>query len=103
MATPWHIAHNAMRGSDHVKGKSLDRNVVRRVWQFARPYRRMIVAFLLTIILTSLIGIVPPLIFKRLIDVLRNGKAAFSEVNRLALLALAVALAQAALSVGQRW
>src|SRR5436305_1989720 len=39
MGSPWHIAHNAMRGRDHLKGKSLDRRIVRRVWTFARPYR----------------------------------------------------------------
>jgi ATP-binding cassette subfamily B protein len=103
MASPWHIAHNAMRGRDHLKGKSLDRRIVRRVWTFARPYRRMIVAFLVTIVAASLIGIVPPLIFKRLIDMLHSSHASFGAVTRLAALALVLALGDAALSVAQRW
>ena len=82
MGSPWHIAHNAMRGRDHLKGKSLDRRVVRRVWTFAQPYRRMILGFLATIVLASLIGIVPPLIFKSLIDLLRGKHPTFSAVNR---------------------
>ena len=86
-----------------MKGKSLDRAVLRRVWTFARPYRRMIVAFLGTIVLSSLIGIVPPLIFGRLINILRSGHGTFASVNRLAALALAVALGDAGLSVAQRW
>ena len=82
MGSPWHIAHSAMRGRDHLKGKSLDRRIVGRVWTFARPYRRMIIGFLATIVAASLIGIVPPLIFKRLIDMLRSNHRSFGSVNR---------------------
>src|SRR5437868_14341952 len=103
MGSPWHIDHNAMRGRDHLKGKSLDRRIVGRVWTFARPYRRMIIGFLATIVAASLIGIVPPLIFKRLIDMLRSDHASFAAVNRLAAVALALAIGDAALSVAQRW
>src|SRR5438067_4416097 len=103
MASPWHIAHSAMRGRDHLKGKSLDRRIVRRVWTFARAYRRMILGFLATIVPSSLIGIVAPLIFKRLIDMLRSDHASFAAVNRLAAVALAIAIVDAALSVAQRW
>src|SRR5438067_3364262 len=101
MASQWQIAHNAMRGRDHLKGKSLDRRIVRRVWTFARPYRRMIIAFLFTIVAASLIGIVPPLVFRRLINVIP--KHDFGSINLLALLALAIAIVDAALSVVQRW
>jgi ATP-binding cassette subfamily B protein len=103
MASPWHIAHSAMRGRDHLKGKSIDRRIVGRVWTFARPYRRMIVAFLATIVLASLLGIVPPLIFKRLIDMLQSNHRSFGSVTRLAAVALALAIGDAALSVAQRW
>jgi ATP-binding cassette subfamily B protein len=103
MASPWHIAHSAMRGKDHLEGKSLDRRIVSRVWQFARHYRRMIVAFLATIVLSSLIGIAPPLIFGRLINMLGSKHRSFASVNRLAGLALLLALGEAALSVAQRW
>ena len=47
--SPWHIAHSAMRDRDAFKGKTIDRGVVRRVWQFARPYRSKILLFLGTI------------------------------------------------------
>jgi ATP-binding cassette subfamily B protein len=103
MASPWHIAHSAMRGKDHLKGKSLDRRIVSRVWQFARHYRKMILAFLATIVLSSLIGIAPPLIFGRLINMLGSKHRSFASVNRLAGLALVLALGEAALSVAQRW
>src|SRR5437868_1192523 len=103
MASPWHIAHSAMRGRDHLKGKSIDRHIVRRVWTFARPYRRMIFGFLATIVAASLLGIVPPLVFRRLIDMLGSNHRSFASVNRLAAVALALAAGDAALSVLQRW
>jgi len=103
MGSPWHIAHNAMRGRDHLKGKSIDRHIVRRVWTFARLYRGMIVAFLVSIVAASLIGIVPPLIFKRLIDMLGSKHRSFGAVSRLAAVAFALAIADAVLSVAQRW
>ena len=101
MASPWHIAHSAMRGRDHLKGKAIDRRIVRRVWTFARPYRRMIVAFLTTIVAASLIGILPPLVFRRLINVIP--KHDFGAINVLAGIAIGLALLDAGLSVVQRW
>ena len=44
--SPWHIAHSAMRDRNALKGTSVDRGLMRRVWQFARPYRGMVLAFL---------------------------------------------------------
>src|SRR3954464_14405054 len=101
MASPWQIAHSAMRGKDHLKGKSLDRGVVRRVWTFARPYRRMILGFLATIVVGSLIGIIPPLIFRRIINVIPHKD--FGAINQLAVFAVSLALIDAGLSVVQRW
>ena len=61
--------HNIL-GTDpaSVRDAHLDRRLVRRVWGFARPYRLMLVAFLVTIVLEALVGIVPPLLIKRIID-----------------------------------
>ncbi|MBV8161516.1 MAG: ABC transporter ATP-binding protein [Acidimicrobiia bacterium] len=100
MASPWHIAHSAMRGRDHLKGKSLDRCVMRRVWAFARPYRRMILGFLASIVLGSLIGILPPLIFRRIINAIP--KHDYGAIDTLAAIAVGLALADAGLSVVQR-
>src|SRR5437588_13076587 len=99
--SPWHIAHSAMRDRDALKGTTVNRSLVRRVWRFARPYRWMIVAFLVTIVLDSLIGIAPPLVFRRLINVIP--KHDYGSINLLALLAVGLALGNAGLSVVQRW
>jgi len=102
MASPWHLAHNAMRGKDHLKGKSLDRGIVRRVWTFARPYRRLILGFLATIIVGSFIGIIPPLIFRRIINNAIPNKD-LGAISVLAFFAVGLALLDAGLSVVQRW
>jgi ATP-binding cassette subfamily B protein len=41
---------------------------LKRIWSFARPYKAALTAFLGTLLLVSIIGIAPPLVFRRLID-----------------------------------
>lgn len=53
---------------DAVKGQRLNRGLVRRVAEYARPYRRMLVGFLLTIVAEALLGLAPPLLFRTIID-----------------------------------
>ena len=95
--------HN-MLGTDPatVRSAHVDRHLVRRVWGFARPYRPMLFAFLVTIVLEAFVGILPPLLIKRIIDTAipqqDNGM-----VTTLALLMVAIALGDALLSLGERW
>jgi ATP-binding cassette, subfamily B, bacterial len=72
------------------------------VWSFARPYRAMLIAFLVTIVLEALVGIVPPLLIKRIIDVAIPNRDN-GMVTTLALFMVAIALADALLSLGERW
>ena len=96
----WH--YGVGRDRSAVAGRTLDRAVVRRVWTFALHYRRMLWLFLVAIVLTSLVGILPPLVFKRIIDdAIPNGD--LGQVNRLAALSLGLAVAQAGLAVVGRW
>jgi ATP-binding cassette subfamily B protein len=94
--------HN-MLGNDPaaVRGAHVDRHLVRRVWGFARPYRPMLFAFLVTIVLEAFVGILPPLLIKRIIDTAipqqDNGM-----VTSLALLMVAIAIGDALLSLGER-
>jgi ATP-binding cassette subfamily B protein len=93
-----------MLGTDpeKVRNAHVDRHLVRRVWGFARPYRAMLIAFLVTIILEALVGIVPPLLIKRIIDVAIPNRDN-GMVTTLALFMVAIALADALLSLGERW
>ncbi len=95
---------HAMMPSDAsaVDGASLNRQIVRRVWGFARPYRRSIAGFLGAIITMALLGLAPPLLFRSILD------DAIPQGNRglltlLALLAVGAAVADSVLSLVERW
>ena len=47
------------RDKDGVKGKSLDRSTVRRVLAYADRYRAMLLGFVATLLVSSLLSIVP--------------------------------------------
>ncbi len=51
-----------------VEGKTLDRALVRRVGRFARPYRGQLVGFVLMIAAGAGLALVPPLLFRTIID-----------------------------------
>ncbi|MGH9117969.1 MAG: ABC transporter ATP-binding protein [Acidimicrobiales bacterium] len=85
-----------------VEGARIDRRTVRRVWQVARPYRRMMVGFLTVIVIAAGIDLLPPLIIRQVVDVAipeRDG----GLVTTLALLMVGAALAQGFLSLVERW
>jgi ATP-binding cassette subfamily B protein len=93
-----HWGHDAAA----VKGKKFGRAVLGRVWGFARPYRARILGYLATVIAGSLAGLVTPLVVRSLLDVaIPEGNRGF--VNVLALLLVASALGEAALSLTGRW
>jgi len=83
-------------------GTKLSRGVVRRVWGYARVYRRQMLAFLATIGLLALLGVVPPLLVRTLIND-AIPRHSFHLVDLIALAAVGVALANAGLSLAQRW
>ncbi|MBA2425856.1 MAG: ABC transporter ATP-binding protein [Actinobacteria bacterium] len=76
----------------------MNRAVLRRVWRFIAAYHRRVYAFLVTVALSSGIAVLPPLVFRRLIDVaIPAGDLA--AINLLAGVALFLALAGAGLSL----
>ena len=95
-----HLLHVMSYQSD--TPSQVDRETWRRVWGFARPYRKMVVGFLIVVTLSSLLGVVPPLLFREIID-----KAIVvgdrDRLTVLGLLVVAAALAQAVLSFVERW
>src|SRR6266496_2254067 len=66
------MMYQAMRSfrsdPDAVAGKHIDRALVRRVFRLARPYRRLLVGFLITAIAASIVVAIPPLLFRSLLD-----------------------------------
>jgi ATP-binding cassette subfamily B protein len=75
-----------------------------RAWGFARTYRGYLIAYLGTIVLAALIGTLPPLIFKALIDnALPPGHQDPGLVNWLFAGAVALAVAITGLNLINRW
>jgi ATP-binding cassette, subfamily B, bacterial len=88
--------------ADAVKTKSLDRRIALRAWRVVRPFRWWIALFLLTIVVDALLALVPPLLFRSIID------RAIPERDRrlvwlLASFTVIVALLDAVLAIIQRW
>ena len=95
--------HSMMPGDkDALKGVELQEGTLRRVWTFARPYRGTIIVFLVAIISSALLALVPPFVFRSIID------NAIPDSNRgqivvLAGLAALAAVGDAGLAIVQRW
>jgi ATP-binding cassette subfamily B protein len=95
--------HSMMAGNrDAISGKSLNRRTIRRVFSYARPYRWAIAAFVFVIIIQALLGLVPALFFRQIID------NAIPEGNRgllhvLAAVVIAAAVFSAAMSFFERF
>lgn len=99
---PNHGGWSIWRPKEELKGKRLQKGIIRRALGFAGKYKGKVVAFLLATVAGAVISIVPPLLFRRLIDdVLPNRDR--SGITVLAVLAVAVALGMALLSLLGRW
>ena len=90
------------RDPDAVKGKKIERDALRRVLRWARPYRRQLIWFLLMVILAAIVGALPPLVFGALLNTIKSGGDS-AQVGVLAGVAVVLAIAGAALSLLQRW
>ena len=56
------------RDRDSVKDAKIERAAALRVWRFAEPYRWMVAGFLLATMGQAVLGLVPPILFGRIID-----------------------------------
>ncbi len=83
-------------------GVKLADGTFKRVWQFARPYRRTIALFLLAILAAALLALVPPFVVREIIDssIPNDDRGA---IKVLAGIAVGAALADAGLAILQRW
>lgn len=88
---------------DESKGKAqVDRALLRRVFQYARPHLAAVSIVLVTIVANSLLDLLPPLLYRELIDhVLPERNMA--RLNWLALGLLAIPLITGLISVVQRY
>src|SRR3954453_19075138 len=94
--------HGFGRDAKAVKGKRLERDLLRRVLHLARPYRRQLVGFVVAGILAAVVSAVPPLILRAVIDTALPDK----DRQLVALLAAGagfLALFHPRVSLGQRY
>jgi ATP-binding cassette, subfamily B, bacterial len=101
MRMPPHMALGHDRSA--VAGKQFDRQILRRAWVFATPYRSMIYGFLATIVFSALVALVPPFMFKAILDIISKPNADRGRVWMLAVITVVVSLMDGVLAVAQRW
>ncbi len=95
-------AMRSFRRDESVKSQKLSPGLIRRIARFAAPYRWMLVSFLALIVVDAVVGAANPLIYRAIID---NGILPKNTqlVVGLALLLGVLAVADAALSLVERW
>ncbi len=94
----------SIRRKDDLAGRKVGRATAKRILTFARPYRRDIVVFLLAVIVDAVIGVATPVLAGRVVNQIGHGGAgAASAVVHTAVFIAALAIADALLSLAQRW
>src|SRR3954451_5975149 len=73
------------RRDDELRGRKMNRATLRRVLGYVRPYRRVLAAFIFTVVLDAIFVAIPPLLLRALLD------TAIPEKNRTMVAGLALA------------
>src|SRR3954466_15852905 len=89
-------------GREDLDSAQVNRALLRRGWRFTGHYRGKVFAFIGVIAVSAVLGIVPPLLFKRIIDhaIPHHDR---HEVTVLALITVGIAVSSVSLDVVQRW
>lgn len=85
-----------------IAGARLSAATLRRIWAFARPYRRRLALYLAVIVAAAVLALAPPLVVRTIIDrAIPAGDR--GQITLLAAIAVIAALGDAALNVVHRW
>jgi len=90
------------RDPDAVRGHKVEREQLRRVLGLTRPYRKLLIGFVIAVVAAAGVAVVPPLLFRALLDDAVPQKDS-QLVLALAIAAVALAFASALLGLLQRW
>src|SRR5262245_3488565 len=94
----------SMRREEEIRNRKIGRATALRVLGFARPYRQDIVVFMVTVVFDAVIGVASPVLAGSAVNAITGHRAdAASTVVRIALIIAALALADAVLSLVNRW
>ncbi|WP_435817702.1 ABC transporter ATP-binding protein [Micromonospora parva] len=97
--TAWMSLHHAMNAQDE---RPLSRATLKRIAQFARPHRALIIRFLLLSVVTAVLTVAAPVLAGRVVDAIVDG-AESGVVIRFAVLIAVIALAEAGLGLVTRF
>jgi ATP-binding cassette subfamily B protein len=98
MGPPYHPP----RDPRSIAGARVTKATLRRIWSFARPYRRTITVFLVGIFASALLALVPPFVIRAILDDAIPDRDR-AMITWLAVVAVLAALADAGLQILQRW
>ena len=92
----------SMSSDRSVLKKSLGKGLVRRIFGYARPYKAIVIALLVTLVFAAVLTVAQPLLFRRIID---KGVSVgdSSVVTKTAILIAILALLDAVLGLVGRW
>ncbi len=100
--SPFQILHSISSDPSGLKGKQIGRQTRRRVLGFARPYRRLIVGFVATVVTATMLGLLPPLLIREVFDnAISSGDS--SLLNLLFILMVVAAVGEALIGLVERW
>ena len=94
----------SIQNSERVSKHQLSRGTTKRILRFARPYRRDIIVFLITVVFAAGIGVATPVLAGHVVNAITaGGSDAATTVVRLAFMIAGLAVVNAFLSLAQRW
>ncbi|MEA2932541.1 MAG: hypothetical protein QOI56_1326 [Actinomycetota bacterium] len=96
----WMALHSAMQGEP--PRKAFSKAILRRVWEFARPYRRALLWFLLFSVVAAVLTVATPLLAGRVVDVIVKHGSTGTVLGLAGLMAL-LALFDAVVGLVGRW
>jgi ATP-binding cassette subfamily B protein len=90
------------RDDESLRGRKLERALLKRVLGLTRPYRRQLVGFLVTVVASAGVGVIPALLFRAILDdAVPQGDKGL--VVAIAFGAVTLAIVSAGLELLQRW
>ncbi|MGH8793337.1 MAG: ABC transporter ATP-binding protein [Stackebrandtia sp.] len=96
-------AMRVMRRDESLAETKLTKGMFRRILKFAAGYRRDIAVFLITVVVSAAVGVATPVLAGDVVNEITGDDGRQSVVLRIAGLIAALALAEALLSLANRW
>lgn len=96
------LAYRSLTRDSSVGQQRIGRALVWRIIGYARPYRGLVIVFLITLVIASLLSVAQPLLFRRIVDAGITAQNA-QVVTTTAIAVAVLAIADAGLGLVSRW